>query len=105
MPVYSIHLLARRCLKVWKPNHSPMARSQLIYTSDYLKTAISLAIVTAVYLFTNTMMVFWNLSSYVLVLLAFLEFVVWNGGVVLGKLVCPEFIYNNPYLHANILTR
>ena len=28
---------------------------------------------------------FWSLSSYVLVLFAFVEFVVWNGGVVLGK--------------------
>ena len=31
------------------------------------------------------MTLFWNLSSYVLVLLAFGEFVLWNGGVVLGK--------------------
>lgn len=53
--------------------------------TDHIKTTISLAVVTVISIFTNPKAMFWSLSSYLLVLLAFIEFVIWNGGVVLGK--------------------
>ena len=47
---------------------------------DYFKTIISIGIAVL----RNLTAVLWSLSSYFLILLAFLEFVIWNGGVVLG---------------------
>lgn len=58
-----------------------MSRLNRIVTADYLKTAISLAIGTA----ANLNAVLASLIPYVFFLTAFGGFVLWNGGVVLGK--------------------
>jgi hypothetical protein len=50
--------------------------------TDYLKTAISLAIVAA----KNLRKTIGILTPYIVLLVCFVGFVLWNGGVVLGML-------------------
>lgn len=67
---------------------------------DYIKTGISYAIAGL----TNFSTVMWSMSSYLVILCAFAEFVFWNGGVVLGdkenhvaSLHLTQMIYIWPY--------
>lgn len=53
--------------------------------ADYIKSAVSIVVAAPFHLST----LFWPLSSYIVILLAFLEFIIWNGGVVLGTLYSP----------------
>ncbi|KAL9127245.1 MAG: hypothetical protein Q9217_003843 [Psora testacea] len=68
---------------------------------DYFKTAISFVVAIV----TNLTTVLWALSPYAVILLVFIEFTFWNGGVVLGDksnhvatIHLAQMLYLWPYL-------
>lgn len=63
--------------------------------TDYLKAAISFSIAAM----RHITALLWSLSSYIFLLCAFAEFVVWNGGVVLGKHCFPFLHCTSTYAY------